>query len=160
MTWLLALVCFTPLALVPFYLFFLALSPFVGMNLGEVTVFFLNESLVALDPLFAIGIGSWLMFSYFYSIAVPPAQEIERGRMCALLGSHAFSLGQTAVWLIVRLFAVGQVLAPLNIGVPRRSVVCSLPEIKSLLRLRAYRESLKHLATGWSPGTHPRVVYH
>lgn len=158
LTWLLALLCLTPLALAPFYIFFLVLSPLVGMSVWEVTVMFLNESLLALDPLFALCIGSWLMFSYFYSVLVPPAQEIERRGVSAQLGIHAFRVRLAAVCLTLRVFAIGGSLAPLRILA--RRLACLLSEIISYARLAACHEPPRHLAVGWSPGTHPQVVYH
>ena len=160
LAWLFALLCLTPLTLAPFYVLFLLFVPFGGVSLGDANALFLDIALVALDPLLAIAVGSWLLFSYLYSVAVPLAREIERGRLRAFLGFHAFKARLSAAGLTALLVSAGLALASQRLRTFNREIERALLEIHSLNWLISRGESPTHLAVGWAPSTHPQVVYH
>ena len=149
LVWILALAWHTVPALSFVYALYLALGLMAGMTLVDTTALYLRGSIPALELLFAIGVGSWLLFSYLYSITVPPAEAIEQGRSLACYGFHAFK---------IRLVDIGLTIASSAVSLSAPSLKLIPLENSPLLRL-ARRGLPVHLALGWFSGAHPPLVY-
>lgn len=149
LAWILAFVWYTVLALSLMYILFLALGLMSDITLAEATALYLCGSVPTLELLFGIGFGSWLLFSYLYSIAVPPAEAIEQGRSLASYGFHAFK---------IRLVDIGLAVASAKARRSKSGPILIHLKINTRLRL-TYRGLHLHLALGWLSGAHPPLVY-
>ena len=130
---------------------FLPFALLVGMDLAGYAVLYVDAVWVTLDAVLVVLVGSWLIHAYIYAVAVPPAESIERGNTLVYEAFHTGeSLSQDPRLLEA---ARGRALAS--------SLCCRIVCFVT----RPFRTPEKsglpgHLATGWAPGVHPRVVYH
>ena len=125
----------------------LALS--LGMGVFEATALFLTAIFPVLDPLIAVGTGSWLLYWYLYLLAVPPAQALDHGRAVSICGYYITK---------ARLVAVGQGMAELQYQFSRLYPGQGTRLFKPQ-RLPILDQLHRPFTTKWSPGTHPLVVY-
>ena len=133
------------------FLLFLPFGLLVGMDLAGYTVLYVDVVWVTLDAVLVVLVGSWLIHVYIYAVAVPLAESIERGNT-----------------LVYEAFYTGESLSSdprLLETAKARALASSLCHRIVCFATRPFRAPEKsgvpaHLATGWSPGVHPRVVYH
>ena len=137
--------------LLGFYVFMLPFAAILGMTPWEFAPVYVAESFSALEPLLVILIGNWVLYWYWYSVAVPVAMYLDHGQTLAhplLYALEAFLKG------------IGPVVVPWC----RDLVTIALRPIAILgnnpLRTTSRLGLPRHLATGWRPGAYPQVVYH
>lgn len=139
------------LCLVGFYVFMLPFVAILGMTPWEFAPIYVVESFSALEPLLVALVGNWVLYWYWYSVAVPIAMYLDHGQTIAyalLYALEAFLKGLGSVVVPRCLDLVTIVLHPL-------AILSDSP-----LRASSRRGLPRHLATGWRPGSHPLVVYH
>ena len=136
------------------YLFGLALVlgisvGLMGQDITTTTLDYTNRFYLAVDPVFVIGVGSWLFFAYLISVVVPLAQAIERRRLLESCGNY-----------VLNLFPVGLAISviPTRISAFRR-VLWRIYLTANLKRQRISHRPACCLDSGWSPGIHPPLVY-
>ena len=120
-----------------------------GMDIGSVTVSYLSDAMEVLSPIIILMVGYWLMYWYIYSVSVPTATHIARGKSLTYL--YAISSIFNGRWL--------PTFIP-RCGIARILVYPVERIATALLRLHRSLELPRHLALGWIPGTHPQVMYH
>lgn len=139
------------LCLVGFYLFMLPFAGILGMTPWEFAPIYVTESLSALDPIFVVLIGNWVLYWYWYSVALPVAMYFDRGQVVAYALLYA---------LDSILEGFGRVVVPRCRDLVTVAISLSEGLTYSPLRRSLRRGLPRHLATGWRPGSHPHVVYH
>lgn len=145
--------CFVwPMALAYMLGFIFIVAIPVGIMDGDLiatTLSYTKHFYLAVYPVFAIWIGSWLLFAYLISVTVPPALEMERGRPLIFYGYYAF-----------KMFLVGLVISMLPARVPAfRRILWCICLTTNPLRRHTGVIPICRLDSGWSPGTHPPLVY-
>ena len=137
--------------LLGFYLLMLPFAAILGMTPWEFAPIYVSESYSALEPLLVILFGHWVLYWYWYSVAMPVAMYFDHGQTLAyalLYAPEAFLKGTG------------------HIVVPRcRDLIIIVLRPLAILTNNPLRTSSRlglpmHLATGWRPGYHPQVVYH
>ena len=132
------------------YFMFLPFASMTGEAPWEFASMILDESLSALSPLLVVLLGHWVLYAYGYFVAVPVVMSLEHGRTLAYGGFYAL----TALLKGVRCEVV-MWWRDLVTGRRHRKAAATSP-----LRLISRQGMPAHLATGWSPATHPQLVYH
>lgn len=95
------------------------------------------------------GIGSWLLFAYLVLVSVPHAQAIERRHSLESCGNYALNL-----------FPVGLTFSTLPVRVPAfRRILWYISLTANPIRRHTGHRPTCRLDLGWSPGTHPPLVY-
>lgn len=138
------------LCLVGFYVFMLPFVAILGMTPWEFAPIYVVESFSALEPLLVALVGNWVLYWYWYSVAVPVAMYLDHGQATAyalLYALEAFLKGLVSVVVPRCLDLVTIALHPLAF------------HSNNPLRASSRRGLPRHLATGWHPGSHPLVVY-
>ena len=132
------------------YLIFLPIAlNYMGMNPLEAALTYLSDISPALEQVLVVAAGAWILFSYLCSVAVPPAEAIERRESLTHHGYHTFRallFGFVLSILPLRIpfFTRSLERVSLNDSLPRRPSDDGLPELISL---------------GWSPAVNPPLVY-
>ncbi len=120
-----------------------------GMDVGSVTVSYLNDAMGVLSLIIMLMVVYWLMYWYLYSVSVPTATHIARGKSLTYL--HAISSIFNGSWLpaFIPRCGIAKILV-----YPVERIATALLGLHRSLGLP------RRLALGWIPGTHPQVVYH
>ena len=122
-----------------------------GMDIGSVTVSYFSDANGALSPIILLLVCYWLMYWYIYSVCVPIAGHVAHGKYFTCTFLSAIGLIFSGSWLpaFTPCYGIARILIR---PVERIATV--------LLRLQRSLGLPRHLALGWIPGAHPRVVYH
>ena len=133
------------------YLLFLPFASMAGETPWEFASMLLDESLEVLSPLLVVLLGHWLLYAYGYVVSVPVIMSLEHGRTLAFGGFYALAS-------LVKGVRCEVVIWWRDLVIGRRHH--NAAPVANPLRLISRQGLPTHLATGWSPATHPQLVYH
>ena len=139
------------LCLVGFYAVMLPFAGILGMTPWEFAPIYVTESLSALDPILVMLIGNWVLYWYWYSVALPVAMYFDRRQALAYALLYA---------LDSFLNGLCRVVVPRCRDLVTVALGLSADLTNGPLRTSSRRGLPRHLATGWRPGSHLHVVYH
>ena len=140
-----------PVSLVLGYLALMPVMLLPDVSLKVYTALYITAAALALPAILATIAGTWILYTYLYSVTVPIVRSMEQGRSLAHL-----AITVTGEKLLRTLIGLVHAWA-LLLGLIGRESALYLPP--SLLRSPIRLGIPVHLAIGWRAGTHPQVLY-
>ena len=140
-----------PISLVLGYLALMPVMLLPDVSLKVYTSLYITAAALALPAILATIAGTWILYTYLYSVTVPIVRSMEQGRSLAHLAITV--TGEKLLRTLIGLVHAWALLLGLIGREPSPYLALSLQ--RSLIRLGIP----VHLATGWHPSTHPQLLY-